>query len=117
MSMLNMWERLGEDIKKVGCLVGVEERFIVKGIKGTIKLQDPQQKDRLGIHQRFFTTLALLELAQGNPLSAVADSFGTYARVIQCLQKAGENLTGIVTEFCHKLGWDGLAALLTQFQD
>ena len=115
--LLDTWERLGEDLKKVGCEIGVEEQFIVKGIQGTVKSQDPQHKISLGIHKRFFTALALHQLAQGDPLSAVADSFGTYAGEMQRLQSAGINFSGMVALFCQKLGWKDIAAILIQFQD
>ena len=36
---LNIWERLSPDMKRVGEMVGVEERFLIRAMRGTINKQ------------------------------------------------------------------------------
>ena len=36
---LNLWERLSPDMKRVGEMVGVEERFLIRAMRGTINKQ------------------------------------------------------------------------------
>ena len=49
MNYLTLWESLSPDIKRVGELVGVEERFLVRAMRGTVNPQQPAQV----IKQRF----------------------------------------------------------------
>lgn len=48
--LLTMWESLTKSMKKVGELVGIEESFIVRCVRGTNKSSNSQNK--LGIHKR-----------------------------------------------------------------
>ena len=43
MNYLTIWESLPNDAKRVGELVGVEERFLVRAMRGTINTQIPTQ--------------------------------------------------------------------------
>ena len=43
MNYLTIWESLPTDVKRVGGLVGVEERFLVRAMRGTINIQIPTQ--------------------------------------------------------------------------
>ena len=43
MNYLTIWESLPNDAKRVGELVGVEERFLVRAMRGTINTQMPTQ--------------------------------------------------------------------------
>ena len=43
MNYLTIWESLPIDAKRVGELVGVEERFLVRAMRGTINTQIPTQ--------------------------------------------------------------------------
>ena len=72
----SMWENLSEDMKRVGYIVGVEERWIVRAMRGTIRNTDPTQRTALAIHQRFYTALALHDLAHEVPLATVANKYG-----------------------------------------
>ena len=36
MNYLTLWDSLSPDVKRVGELVGVEERFLVRAIRGTV---------------------------------------------------------------------------------
>jgi DNA polymerase theta len=44
---LNIWERLSPDMKRVGELVGVEERFLIRAMRGTINRQTEKQVTNL----------------------------------------------------------------------
>ncbi len=41
-----------EDMRRVGLLVGVEERWLVRAMRGTLRLTDPAQRAALAVHQR-----------------------------------------------------------------
>ena len=43
MSYLNMYESLSPDIKHVAEIIGVEERFLVRAMRGTINIKLPKQ--------------------------------------------------------------------------
>ena len=40
MNYLTLWESLSPDMKRVGELVGVEERFLVRAMRGTVNVQN-----------------------------------------------------------------------------
>ena len=117
MNFLCMWDSFLEDIKKVGALVGVGQRFMVKGLQGVIKMTDPQQKESLGVHRRFYTALALQDMLQEASLTATAARFGATKGQLQGVQQAASTFLHIVTVFCQRLGWRELAKRLGQLQD
>ena len=43
MNYLTIWESLPDDVKRVGELVGVEERFLIRAMRGTINVQNSTQ--------------------------------------------------------------------------
>ena len=52
---LNIWERLSPDMKRVGEMVGVEERFLIRAMRGTINKQGytskiSKSKDKLFVY-------------------------------------------------------------------
>ena len=102
-------------MKKVGELVGVEERFLVRAMRGTINAQT--QARILAIHQRFYTALALNDLVNEVPLPSVSAKYGATKGMLQSLQQTAATFAGMVTKFCAKLGWRSLELLLGQFQD
>ena len=51
-------------------------RWIVRAMRGTIRSGEASQRDALAIHQRFYTALALHDLAHEVPLSEVAAKYG-----------------------------------------
>ena len=51
-------------------------RWMVRAMRGTIRTSDPSQRSILAAHQRFYTALALHDLAHEVPLSTVAHKFG-----------------------------------------
>merc|ERR1719354_210227 len=104
-------------MKRVGQIIGVEERWMVRAMRGTIRTSDPSQRNILAAHQRFYTALALHDLAHEVPLSAVASKFGATKGMLQSLQQAASTFAGMVTVFCSRLGWSNIELLLGQFQD
>ena len=116
MGFLTMWEGLSEDMKRVGSIVGVEERWMVRAMRGTLRMTDPEQRKSLAIHQRFYTALALHDLVNEMPLHKVAVKFGATKGMLQSLQQAASTFSGMVTVFCDRLGWNNLELLVGQFQ-
>lgn len=76
MQYLNLWESLSPDMKRVGELVGVEERFLVRAMRGTLNQQTQKQARQLAIHQRFYTALALHDLVNEVDLRCVSQKYG-----------------------------------------
>ncbi|XP_076065262.1 DNA polymerase theta [Oratosquilla oratoria] len=117
MAFLRSWESLRTDMKRVGQLVGVEESFIVRAMKGTVNKKIKSQAQKLAIHQRFFTALTLHSLVQEVPLNMVAHQFSASRGMLQSLQQSAATFAGMVTVFCNRLGWHNLELLVAQFQD
>ena len=89
-----MWEGLSEDMRRVGSIVGVEERWMVRAMRGTVRMTDPDQRRSLAVHQRFYTALALHDLVNEMPLSQVAAKFGATKGMLQSLQQAAATFSG-----------------------
>ena len=117
MHYLTLWESLSPDMKRVGELVGVEERFLIRAMRGTINKQSEKQTMQLAIHQRFYTALALHDLVNEVSLKEVSQKYGASKGMLQSLQQASSTFAGMVTAFCHKLGWLNLELLIGQFQE
>ena len=83
---LDIWEKLPPDVKRVGERVGVEERFLVRAMRGTANLQVAAQVNLLSIHQRFYITLALNDLVNEVPLYKVAKKYNCTKGMLQGLQ-------------------------------
>ncbi|CAH0763921.1 unnamed protein product [Diatraea saccharalis] len=113
--LLTLWESLTKGMKKVGELVGVQESFIIRALRGGKKFDNSQQK--LNIHKRFYTALALQDLVNEMPLSQVAAKFQCSRGFLQSLQQAAATFAGMVTAFCNQLGWKNMGMLVSQFQD
>ncbi|XP_042229545.1 DNA polymerase theta-like isoform X2 [Homarus americanus] len=117
LTFLDIWERLGDNMKRVGELVGIEEVFIVRAMKGLINKRLKSNAKQLAIHQRFYTALALHELVQEVPLNTVAEKYGACRGMLQSLQQSAASFAGMVTVFCNRLGWHNMELLLAQFHD
>ncbi|XP_063592844.1 DNA polymerase theta-like [Penaeus indicus] len=117
LTFLSIWESLSEDMKRVAELVGVEESFIVRAMKGTVNRKVRRQAKQLAVHQRFYTALALHELVQEVPLNTVARKYAATRGMLQSLQQSAATFAGMVTVFCNRLGWHSMELLLAQFQD
>ena len=96
MSYLSIWESLSSDMKKVGELVGVEERFLVRLMRGTVNLKLASQSKLLTIHQRFYVALALNDLVSEVSLSKVAQKYGASKGMLQGLQQTVSSFAGMV---------------------
>ncbi|XP_068203491.1 DNA polymerase theta isoform X2 [Palaemon carinicauda] len=117
LTFLSIWEGLSDDMKRVAELVGVEESFIVRAMKGTINRKVRRQAKLLAVHQRFYTALALHELVQEVPLNVVAQKYSATRGMLQSLQQSAATFAGMVTVFCNRLGWHNLQLLVSQFHD
>ncbi|XP_023944963.2 DNA polymerase theta [Bicyclus anynana] len=113
--LLTLWESLTAAMKRVGELVGVQESFIIRSLRGANKSNCNQNK--LSIHKRFYTALALQDLVNEIPLSEVACKYQCARGFLQGLQQSSATFAGMVTAFCHQLGWKNMETLISQFQD
>merc|ERR1740123_1092613 len=89
---------------------------MVRAMRGTLRMTDPEQRKSLAMHQRFYTALALHDLVNEMPLHKVAAKFGATKGMLQSLQQAASTFSGMVTVFCDRLGWNNLELLVGQFQ-
>ena len=113
---LTLWEDLTESHKRVGHAVGVEERFLIRAMKGTVSLSAPKQSRQMAIHRRFYTSLALNDLINEVSLSQVANVYKCNKGMLQGLQQQTASFAGMMTVFCQRLGWNTLHILLENFQ-
>uniref|UniRef100_A0ABD2WL81 DNA-directed DNA polymerase n=1 Tax=Trichogramma kaykai TaxID=54128 RepID=A0ABD2WL81_9HYME len=111
MSFMEQWRKLSESERRVGNLVGVEERFIMSAMRGIIR-----SEKTLSIHRRFFTALALHDLVREVPLNAVCRKYNCSRGLLQSLQQSSATFSGMVTSFCKELKWDCMELLFAQFQ-
>ncbi|KAL6260260.1 hypothetical protein P5V15_007793 [Pogonomyrmex californicus] len=111
MTFHEMWNTMSESERRVGKLVGVEERFVLSAIRGIIK-----SGKTLNIHKRFYSALALHDLVREVPLHVVCKKYGCCRGVLQTLQQSAATYAGMVTQFCKQLGWDCMELLMSQFQ-
>ncbi|CAM1292012.1 POLQ (predicted) [Pycnogonum litorale] len=114
---MSLWEGLSADMKRVGELVGVEERFLVKAIRGRVNRAVPKQAQARAVHLRFYTALALNDLVNEVPLNEVCRKYGCNRGVLQSLQQSAATFAGMVTVFCNRLGWSNMELLLTHYQN
>ncbi|CAD1478881.1 unnamed protein product [Heterotrigona itama] len=111
MTFLELWKMLSESERRVGQLVGVEERFLTSAIRGVA-----QSGKMLNIHKRFYTALALHDLVREVPLKVVCKKYGCCRGVLQTLQQSASTFAGMITQFCKQLGWNCMELLVSQFQ-
>ncbi|KOX75679.1 DNA polymerase theta [Melipona quadrifasciata] len=111
MTFLELWKMLSESERRVGQLVGVEERFLTSAIRGVA-----QSGKMLNIHKRFYTALALHDLVREVPLTVVCKKYGCCRGVLQTLQQSASTFAGMITQFCKQLGWNCMELLVSQFQ-
>lgn len=103
-------------MRRVGDLVGIEEGFLARAVRGRILTRTEQQRQSLAVHRRFFAALALQDLVHEVPLNVVARRYGANRGMLQSLQGSAATFAGMVTVFCEKLGWTNMELLLSQFQ-
>ncbi|XP_038613775.1 DNA polymerase theta [Tachyglossus aculeatus] len=112
-----LWEKLPTSMKRVAELVGIEEGFLARSVKGKIVAKTEKQHRQMAIHKRFFTSLALLDLINEVPLKEMTEKFGCTRGQIQSLQQSAATYAGMVTVFSNRLGWHNMEQLLCQFQN
>jgi DNA polymerase theta len=97
---LTLWEELDSSQKRVGEAVGVEERFLVRAMKGTVSTVTPRQIRQLAIHRRFYTALALHQLMNEVRLSVVAHNYKMNKGTLQSLQQQTATFAGMFLPNC-----------------
>lgn len=113
---LRIFERLPANMRRVADLVGVEEGFLARAVRGRVLTRTEQQRQSLAAHRRFYAALALQDLVHEVPLNVVARRYGANRGMLQSLQSSSSTFAGMVTVFCEKLGWTNMEMLLSQFQ-
>ena len=113
---LRIFERLPANMRRVADLVGVEEGFLARAVRGRVLTRTEQQRQSLAVHRRFYAALALQDLVHEVPLNVVARRYGANRGMLQSLQGSSATFAGMVTVFCEKLGWTNMEMLLSQFQ-
>ncbi|XP_042189978.1 DNA polymerase theta [Callorhinchus milii] len=111
-----MWEKLPGSMKRVAELVGIEEGFLARSVKGKLIARTEKQYRQMAIHKRFFTSLVLLDLINEVPLGIVAKKYCCSRGQLQSLQQSAATYAGMVTMFCSRLGWHNMELLLSHFQ-
>ncbi|XP_050826998.1 DNA polymerase theta isoform X1 [Serinus canaria] len=111
-----LWEKLPASMKRVAELVGIEEGFLARSVKGKITAKTEKQHRQMAIHKRFFTSLALLDLISEVPLQDMTKKYGCSRGQLQSLQQSAATYAGMITVFCNRLGWHNMEMLLSQFQ-
>uniref|UniRef100_A0A8C5MDB7 DNA polymerase theta n=1 Tax=Leptobrachium leishanense TaxID=445787 RepID=A0A8C5MDB7_9ANUR len=111
-----LWEKLPVSMKRVAELVGIEEGFLARSVKGKISAKTDRQHRQMAIHKRFFTSLVLLDLISEVPLKDLTQKYGCSRGQLQSLQQSAATYAGMVTVFSNRLGWHNMELLLSQFQ-
>ncbi|XP_072469974.1 DNA polymerase theta [Notamacropus eugenii] len=111
-----LWEKLPLSLKRVAELVGIEEGFLARSVKGRIVAKTEKQHRQMAIHKRFFTSLVLLDLISEVPLKDIIEKYGCNRGQIQSLQQSAATYAGMITVFSNRLGWHNMEQLLSQFQ-
>ena len=112
----SIYEKLPPQYKRVGEIVGVEEAFLASAVRGRVPTRSEAQRQKLAVHQRFYSALVLLELVNEIPLRTVSRRYNVSKGLLQSLQNSASTFAGMVTKFCQKLGWRNLEMLVDQFQ-
>uniref|UniRef100_A0A3Q3KVV4 DNA-directed DNA polymerase n=1 Tax=Mastacembelus armatus TaxID=205130 RepID=A0A3Q3KVV4_9TELE len=123
-----LWEQLSSSMKRVAELVGVQEGFLARSVRGKIVAKTEKQHRQMAVHKRlfvsffllslhrFFTTLVLQDLVNEVPLGTVASKYNCNRGQLQSLQQSASTYAGMVTVFCKRLGWHNMELLLSQYQ-
>ncbi|XP_057620428.1 DNA polymerase theta isoform X2 [Chionomys nivalis] len=111
-----LWEKLPASMRRVAELVGVEESFLARCVKGKVVTRTERQHRQMAIHRRFFTSLVLLDLISEIPLKEINQKYGCNRGQIQSLQQSAAVYAGMITVFSNRLGWHNMELLLSQFQ-
>ena len=116
MALTVLWTELGEEGRRVGAALGVEDRWMALGVQAALRPANPQHRESVALHQRFFAALVLQDLVQERGLARVASKYSASKGLLQGLQQAAATFAGMVAVFCHRLGWTRLELLADQLQ-
>ncbi|KAL5009648.1 hypothetical protein ScPMuIL_011953 [Solemya velum] len=94
-----MWEHLSADMKLVADLVGVQESFLARAIRGRVPQSTAAQVRTLSVHKRFYTALVLQDLVQEVALTKVASKYNCNKGQLQSLQQSAATFAGM-RELC-----------------
>ena len=93
---LCIWEQLPADMKRVAELVGVQERFLARAVRGNVPCQTSQQARTIAVHKRFYTALVLHDLVNEVPLSVAVKKYNSSRGVLQSLQQSASTFAGMI---------------------
>ena len=116
MNFMSLLEALPVSSKRIAKLVGVEESFITRAIRGNINMNSPADRSKVDVHKRFYSALVLSDLINEVPLNEVSKKYSVSRGQLQTLQQSAGTFAGMVTVFCNRLGWKNLSMLLRSFQ-
>ena len=98
---LTLWEELDSSKKRVAEVVGVEERFLIRFLKGIEGVNPLRHSRQLAIHRRFYGALALHQLMNEVPLSVVAQTYKMNKGFLKTLQHQAATYAGWCYIFLH----------------
>ena len=88
------WEQLSPDMRRVADLIGVQEGFLSKAVRGNIATRTFHQLRLVNIHKRFYTALILHDLVNEVPLNEVAHKYNQNRGMLQSLQQSAATFSG-----------------------
>ncbi len=91
---LCLWENLPVDMKRVAQLVGVQENFLARAVRGCIPANTPHHLSIVNIHKRFYAALVLRDLVNEVPLPDVAHKYKCSKGMLQSLQQSAATFAG-----------------------
>ena len=91
---LRLWEQLSPDMKRVAELVGVQERFLARAVRGRIPSKTAQQARTVAVHRRFYTALLLQDLICEMSLPDAAAKYKCNRGMLQSLQQSAATFAG-----------------------
>ena len=96
---LRLWEQLPPDMKRVAELVGVQERFLARAVRGRVPCQTAQQARTVAVHRRFYSALLLLDLICEMTLTDAAVKYKCNRGMLQSLQQSAATFAGGLVRF------------------
>merc|ERR1712217_223940 len=119
---LTRYEQSSPRWRAVADAVGISHAFLIQktlGHRGPVGAntavdgnQWRSERDRLeALHKRFWSALALHELAREVPPTRVAKMFGVQRGALQALQSLAVGYCGMVRQLCERLRWHETAAI------
>jgi DNA polymerase theta len=104
---------LEDSLRDVADVIGVRENVLINSTIGN----PPKEDSEISlIHRRFFSALMLHDLLQEVPYSKIVDRYKVIKGSLQTLQNSASTFSGMITIFCHHLGWKTLELIIREFQ-